>query len=220
MTLRTCLVLALCLTAAGHATHARAEAQAPTRLSPVDQAASVPDFFSFRARLQAAVARHDTAAVLDALGKDVELSFGGDRGVEGFKAMWKPEAADSLVWNTLATVLALGGSFDGQGRFMAPYVTSTWPHGVDSFTTVAAVGSGVRVRAAASDSAPVVASLDFSIVDTADQSGEAAGWVAVKLPSGQVGHVREQLVRSPIDYRIGFSKQAGRWQIDYFIAGD
>jgi hypothetical protein len=218
MPLRTCLALALCLTAAGHT--AQAQGLTPPRLAPVDQAASVPDFFSFRAQLQAAVARHDSAAVQAALGKDVELSFGGEHGIEDFKAMWKPQAADSLLWDTLATVLALGGSFDGRGRFVAPYVTSTWPRDVDLYTAVAAVGSGVHARAAASDAAPVVANLDFSIVDTADQSGEPAGWVGVQLPSGQVGHVRSTQVRSPIDYRIGFSKVEGRWQIDYFLAGD
>jgi hypothetical protein len=218
MLLRNGLVLAFCLTTAGHV----AQAQAPTapRLPPVDQATSVPDFFSFRAQLQAAVARHDGAAVLAALGKDVALSFGGEHGIEDFKAMWKPDAADSLLWGTLATVLSLGGSFDGSGHFVAPYVTSTWPRGVDLYTAVAAVGSSVSARAAASDTAPVVANLDFSIVDTADQSGEPTGWVCVQLPSGQVGHVRSALVRSPIDYRIGFSKVEGRWQIDYFLAGD
>lgn len=218
MPIRTCLVLPLALSLM--AGSSAALAQAERRLAPVDQAASMPDFFSFRARLQAAVARHDTAAVLAALGKDVELSFGGERGVEGFKAMWKPEAAGSLLWDTLATALALGGSFDGQGRFMAPYVASTWPRGTDFHIAVAAVAPGVQVRAAASDAAPVVASLDFSILDTADQAGEAAGWTAVKLPSGQTGYVRSPLVRSPLDYRVGFSKVAGRWQIDYFIAGD
>ncbi|WP_422010981.1 hypothetical protein [Roseateles sp.] len=218
MLLRTGLVLALCLTTAGHV--AQAQGQTPPRLPPVDQATSVPDFFSFRARLQAAVARHDGAAVLAALGKDVELSFGGEHGIEDFKAMWKPDTADSLLWDTLATVLSLGGSFDGHGRFLAPYVTSTWPRGSDIYTAVAAVGSSVNVRAAASDTAPVVANLDFSIVDTADQSGEPTSWVGVKLPSGQVGHVRSTQVRSPIDYRIGFSQVQGRWQIDYFLAGD
>ena len=221
MSLRSCLVLALCLTTAVHAAQAQDKGQTPPRLPPVDQAASVPDFFSFRAQLQAAVARHDTAAVLAALGKDVELSFGGDRGIEGFKAMWRPEAADSLVWGELATVLALGGSFDGQGRFMAPYVASTWPRGAaDYHIALAVIGSGVRVRAAASDNAAVLASLDFSIIEPADPPGEPAGWTAVKLPSGQIGHVRSQLVRSPLNYRVGFSKLAGRWQIDYFIAGD
>lgn len=190
------------------------------RLEPVDQAASVPDFFSFRARLQAAVARHDTAAVLEALSRDVKLSFGGDDGVDAFKTQWRPDAPDSALWDTLATALALGGSFDAQGRFAAPYVYSRWPAEVDVFSHVVAVGSGVRVRAAADEAAAVIGQLDFSIVALADPAGERPGWTAVKLPAGQVGHVRAQFVRSPIDFRLGFSKKSGRWQIDYFIAGD
>lgn len=197
-----------------------AQPPALQRLDPVDQAATVPDFFTFRARLQAAVARHDTAAVLDALSKDVELSFGGERGVADFKTMWRPEAADSTLWDTLGTALALGGSFDAKGRFQAPYVASTWPRSMDFRIGIAVVGSGVRARAAAAETAAVIASLDFSIIEQADQSGEPAGWVAVNLPTGQIGHVRASLTRSPLDYRVGFSKHAGRWLIDYFIAGD
>jgi hypothetical protein len=208
----------LCLAAAG-ALHAE-KAPAPTRLLPVDQAASVPDFFSFRARLQAAVARHDTAAVLDVLAKDVKLSFGGDDGIEAFAPLWNPEATDSRLWDTLARVLALGGSFDAQGRFAAPYTYSRWPAGIDVFSHVAAVGSGVRVRSAAEEAATIIGQLDFDIVPLADQSGERTGWTAIKLPSGQIGHVHDQWVRSPIDFRVGFSKKAGRWQIDYFVAGD
>jgi hypothetical protein len=37
-------------------------AQAPARLLPVDEAAARPDFFSFRAQLQEAVARHGYVA--------------------------------------------------------------------------------------------------------------------------------------------------------------
>ena len=60
-----------------------------TRLVPVDQAASVPDFFSFRARLQGAVARHDMDAVVSVLSADIALSFGGDAGHDAFIRMWK-----------------------------------------------------------------------------------------------------------------------------------
>ena len=109
-------VLVLCLLGV-----ATAHGAPPRRLEPVDQAATVPEFFSFRARLQAAVARHDTAAVLAVLSPAVKLSFGGDDGVEAFKAMWRPDAPDSGLWDTLATALALGSSFDAQGRFAAPY---------------------------------------------------------------------------------------------------
>lgn len=208
-------VLVLCLLGV-----ATAHGAPPLRLEPVDQAATVPEFFSFRARLQAAVARHDTAAVLAVLSPAVKLSFGGDDGVEAFKAMWRPDAPDSGLWDTLATALALGGSFDAQGRFAAPYTYSRWPPGIDVFSHVVAVGRGVRVRAAADEAAAVIGQLDFEIVGLADLTGERNGWTAVKLPSGQVGHVRSTLVRSPLDFRVGFAKKDGRWQIDYFIAGD
>src|SRR5687767_3243003 len=64
-------------------------AAAQPAFPPVDEASTVPDFFSFRAQLQAAVARRDTAAVEAALDPAVRLSFGGESGLDGFRRMWK-----------------------------------------------------------------------------------------------------------------------------------
>src|SRR5688500_6749978 len=83
-------------------------------LPPVDEAANQPDFFTFRARLQAAIARRDAEAVLAILHKDIRNSFGGDGGIEEFKKKWRLAEADSVLWKELGTVLALGGSFDGR----------------------------------------------------------------------------------------------------------
>jgi len=113
----TAVLLAACLGVAAYG----------ERLLPVDEAASVPDFFSFRAQLMAAVARHDTAFVLGALANDVERSFGGHQGIEDFKTLWRPEAADTELWDVLGSTLALGGSFSADGTFTAPYVFSKWP---------------------------------------------------------------------------------------------
>jgi hypothetical protein len=59
-------------------------AQAPRTLLPVDEAVSRPDFFTFRARLAAAVAQRDTAAILEVIHPDIKSSFGGDDGIEDF----------------------------------------------------------------------------------------------------------------------------------------
>jgi hypothetical protein len=93
-----------------------AVALAQTRLPPVDPAASVPDFFSFRAQLQVAVAKRNVQAVVSALSKGVKLSFGGDTGVEDCHRMWKPNTPDSRLWETPAAVLAL------EGMFAVPYL--------------------------------------------------------------------------------------------------
>lgn len=190
------------------------------RLLPVDQATAVPEFFSFRAQMQAAVARRDAAALLAALSDDVKLSFGGDVGIEDFKRMWTPAAADSKLWETLATALALGGTFAADGSFTAPYVFTRWPRDKDAFTHLAAIGSGIRVRAAADPGAAVVGTLDFAIVELADAPSTDERWAPIKLAGGRTGYADRRFLRSPIDYRVTFVKQGGRWQISTFLAGD
>src|SRR5262245_30360691 len=89
-------------------------------LRPTDQAASQAEVLAFRAHLQAAIARRDAAAVLAIVHKNVKNSFGGDDGIEQFKQKWRPEDRESTLWKELGLVLALGGSFDRDGRFTAP----------------------------------------------------------------------------------------------------
>jgi hypothetical protein len=195
-------------------------ASAQSRLLPVDQAASVPDFFSFRAQLQAAIARRDSAHVLGALSKDVKLSFGGDIGIEDFKNIWKPASPDSRLWDVLASTLALGGTFAADGTFTAPYVFTNWPKDKDAFTHMVAVGSGIRIRSAPTVTAEPIGSLDFSVVQLAEQPPVDAKWGQVKLTAGRTGFVDVRFLRSPIDYRINFAKLDGRWQVVFFLAGD
>ena len=70
-------------------------ALAQVSLRPIDQAASQPDFFTFRAHLQAAVARRDIPAILAVVHKDIKNSFGGDNGIEEFKKKWELEKENS-----------------------------------------------------------------------------------------------------------------------------
>src|SRR5690349_15198570 len=70
-------------------------AQAPPQLLPVDQAAIRPEFFSFRAQLQRALAERDSAAVLAIVDPNIKNSFGDDDGIASFRKMWTPERPDS-----------------------------------------------------------------------------------------------------------------------------
>jgi hypothetical protein len=193
-------------------------------LKPVDEAAQKPDFFSFRAQLQAAVARHDTAAVLAVLNPGIRTSFGDGGGVAAFRRQWRPESADSKLWDTLARVLALGGSFQPDGTFVAPYTFSRWPETLDSFEHVAIVGDRVSVRGDARTDAAILTTVGFVILpigrDARPRSGRDDRWIAVRLTDGRVGYVSSQFARSPIDYRAIFAKTGDRWQLMAFVAGD
>lgn len=198
---------------------ARAQPSLPT-LAPVDEAASRPDFFAFRARLIAALARHDAAALMAVVHEDIKWSFGGDDGKASFEAHWRPSAPDSRLWETLATVLALGGTFQSPEVFVAPYTFSRWPGHVDSFEHVAVVGDRVRIRRAPDPDAPAIGSSSFGILPLARPSvdpGEA--WTAVRV-GGETGYVATRLVRSPIDYRAAFTKRDGGWLMTLLVAGD
>lgn len=195
-------------------------ASAQLSLRPVDQAVSQPEFFTFRAHLQAAIARRDTSAVLAIVHKEIRNSFGGDGGIEAFKKKWKLEQPESALWKELGVVLALGGSFDRNGGFIAPYVFSRWPEKADSFENVAIVGTNVRVREAPRNDSATVGSLSFAVVTLLEDQKGHDGWTAIRQPNGKTGYVLSQYARSPINYRAIFEQIDNRWQLTAFVAGD
>ena len=195
-------------------------AGAPPTLAPVDEALSHPSFFSFRAQLQRAIAAHDTEALLAVVDPHIKNSFGGNDGIDEFKTMWELGTPGSRVWKELGAVLALGGTFADPDTFVAPYVFSRWPESFDAFEHVAAIGSGIRVRAQPAADAETIGSVSFAILRLAP--GAASGdesWTAVLL-DGRTGYIASRLVRSPVAFRAFFSDVSGQWRLVMFLAGD
>ncbi len=195
-------------------------ADAQLELRPVDEAASHPDFLAFRNELKAVVERRDSAALLATVHKDIKNSFGGDDGIVEFKEAWKIESRESILWDELHKVLSLGGSFDAEGAFIAPYVFSRWPEGLDGFEYVAVTGSNVRVRIAPAPAAPIVDTVSHLLLKRNGPATEHADWVSVTLQGGRTGYINRRYVRSPIDYRAIFKKIDGRWRMTMLVAGD
>jgi hypothetical protein len=213
-------VFAILAAAAVCATPAAAQV---TRLFPADEAASQPDFFSFRARLIQTVLQRDTAGLYAVLAPNVLNSFGGDGGVPEFRSMWRPGDPDSEIWRTLAEILSLGGTFHGDTLFSAPYTFSRFPAGWDAFDHVVVTGSNVRVRSEPDVNSEVLAILSFDIVPLARDipPGEgASGWEAIRLVDGRYGFIDSRYVRSPTGYRLGIVRRGGRWLIRSLVAGD
>jgi len=190
---------------------------------PVDEASTRPDFFTFRAHLQAAIAGHDIGALLEIVHPDIKSSFGGDDGIEAFKEWWHIGDPDTKIWHELATVLALGGTFDGADTFTAPYTFTRWPQGVDAFENVAVIGSNVRIRTESRPDAPTITSVSFSVLhldaEALSTDWTNREWTAVTV-NGRKGYIATRFIRSPIDYRARFTYTSGRWQMTLFVAGD
>ena len=198
-----------------------AQAAATRRLLPVDEAARQPDFFTFRAQLLTAVARHDAAALMAVVHPNIKCDFGGGEGKAFFEEFWKPGAPGSEVWAELAAVLALGGTLE-HARFVCRALRAQpLAPGYGRFEHVAVVGDRVRIRTAPRQDAETAAISSFEILPLARPSGDTPeGWTAVTLEGEKIGYIASRFVRSPIDYRAHFSKTDGRWQMLMFIAGD
>ena len=200
-------------------------------LKPVDEASMEPGFLAFREKVLAAAEEKDAKFIYSIVDPAILNGFGGRTGIAWFKRDWKLERSNSLFWPKFLAVIRNGGSFQGEGAkkrdtFVAPYVYSNWPEDLDSFDYFAIFGSDVNLRKTPSTDAEVVGKLSYNLVkiepETLPKSGrsEYPGWKNVRTLGGLEGYVKEEYVRSSVDYRAGFEKKRGRWMMTFFLAGD
>lgn len=217
--------LSIAMIAFAAAAHA-AEPAPPTRLMPVDEAARDPSFVKFRNELKDIIARKDAAKLFHHLASDIKLDYGGGYGAPEFHKRWKPFDKDTQVWKALSLIVGNGGKFVVPGGFAAPYVYAAFPEDIDAFEVLVVTTPGAVMRAAPKADAAIVRTLDhdiLTIVKTASRPQHEAGsndWSEVKDAAGKQGFVRDQDLRSPIDYRAIFEKRKGKWVMQTFIAGD
>lgn len=201
------------------------------KLYPEDQASLDSSFLIYRAQLLDAVRNKDLIALLPLMDQNIKCSFGGCQGKLGFAEMWDLNTSDkgknSPLWSKLESVLIEGGSFDGQGRFTAPYIFANWSESYDAFEFGVIVGRMVRMRSEPRLGTSIVASLTYDVVKVLDVDGpeetiggETHRWIQLETLDGKPGHVWGKFVASPIDFRAGFEQKDGRWKMIFFLAGD
>jgi hypothetical protein len=210
------------LTTVAHA----AEAPAPGRLPPIDEAAKDPSFVQFRNELKAVIARKDAAKLFTYLASDIHLSFGGDYGAPEFHQMWKPFDKDTKVWSVLGLIVDNGGKFIAPGGFAAPYAYAAFPEDLDALSYVVVTNPAAALREKPNADARAIGKLNYDILEVVKSSGKMqheAGpndWDEVRTAASQRGYVLSSDVRSPVEYRAIFERRNGKWVIQTLIAGD
>lgn len=207
------------------------------KLYPVDEGARDPSFASFREKLLEAAKKRDMEFVLSIVDPRIQNSFGGDGGVNEFKQYWKIEQPGSELWDELAAILSLGGSFtksEAGLEFCAPYVYSTWSSiqnhvseadGIPRHAAI--VRENVELRREPKESAVVLGLLSYDVVKVDYEHSipdgerrERFAWVKVLTRNGKEGYVAGRNVRSPLDHRACFRQQNETWRITALVAGD
>lgn len=191
------------------------------KLAPVaDESAKDASFARFRAELLAAVARKDARWLLGVLAEDVKVSFGDEHGRASFERHWELQAPErSRVWGVLRKLMELGGTFDAEGGFTAPYTFTRFPQEWDAYEAVVCVRPRVALLDAGRAGARVLRRLEWEILSLVDGMGEGR-YLRVKTGDGVEGWVAAAEVRSPLDYRARFVRLEGRWRMVFLVAGD
>jgi hypothetical protein len=206
----TLLLAFLLLTATG---------PAPVRLLPIDQCRADASFNGFRADLAQAIESKDKQRLLSLVADDIMIDFGGGHGRSAFADKWQLERpAESLLWAEIGEILRLGCTIEGDTA-AAPSLMHQLPADRDAFTTLLAVNPGSALHEAPRDDSAMIRRLDWDLLTLADKGG-AEGWFPVRLDDGRTGYVRQEHVRSPIDYRAVFARRDGRWRMTVLVAGD
>jgi hypothetical protein len=187
------------------------------RLPPRDEAASRPDFLAFRDQLLAAVAKKDTRRILRMANPRVMISLGRTDGVAALEGLIANPTQD--FWGDFGRTLAMGGTFDDQGRFSAPYVYSTWPGGFDVGDCMAVIAHGVPLRDKPAETGRTLAGLDYDIVELVGQYDDFSTWQQVRLATGRTGFVESKFLRSSTSYHARFALSGGAWHLEQFVFG-
>ncbi len=201
---------------------------------PVDEAVSDASLLAFRNGLLQAIGRRDVEYVVKSATSDIHLSFGGHAGRNDFRNFLDISNRDYLTaelqrqaetnvekyWNALEQVLRLGGQFKTPDVFEAPYTwTFKLSDGSDPFSTYFVIKKDALLRDQPSKTGTIVHNLSYDIV-TKVAGKQEAGFMQVKLASGQQGFVLVDNLRSRVDYRAIMGRVDGKWYITTFIAGD
>ncbi len=221
----------------GHTPLEKPGHQKGLNLYPVDDGARDPSFASFREKLLEAVKKRDVQFILGIVDPAILNSFGGDGGINEFKQQWKLEQPDSALWDELAAILSLGGSFTNSEQrleFCAPYVYSAWArienqvseaNGIPGHAAI--VGENVELLREPKEGAVVLGRLSYDVVKVEyehsipdDLRKERFAWVKVLTMNGKEGYVSGRNVRSPLDHRACFRKQNETWRMTALVAGD
>ncbi|MBD3730442.1 MAG: SH3 domain-containing protein [Sphingomonadales bacterium] len=191
------------------------------RYPPRDACAKVEGARDFRRALTTAVANRDAAMLAQLASPDILLDFGGGSGRETL--VERLDDPHYRLWRELDALLLLGcapaSGEDAQGIAL-PWYWGQRIDEVDAMEGMLATGGAVALRAAPSDDAELLGSLAWDAVALAGPWEPDAPFLKVKVPGGKVGYVRQDQLRSLVDYRLLAAPVDGKWQITALVAGD
>jgi hypothetical protein len=190
------------------------------QILPRDECLFIDGYFDFRQKLEDIIRKRDAPALAALTDDNISWSFGGGEGKQNFLKEWQfSKGAAATIWPEFDKIIRLGCGKSDPGIVFPYSFTVDFGTGDAGAGFGTIIGNGVNMRSAPAPTAPVIAKLNWDIIETIDQTGEGA-WTKVKTSDGRTGFVKTEFTRGALDYRAGFERKGGKWTMTYFIAGD
>lgn len=198
-------------------THAAPAKQFPPR----DECLSIDGYFDLRQKFEDVVKRRDAKGLLAMVAPTISWSYGGDGGKDAFAKNWKLETGKaSPIWAELDQIVRLGCFAQGADNPTMPHLFGQDAGTGDAGAGVSLVlGPAVNLRAGPGTNTQSLRKLNWELVTTLDGSTDP-NWTKVETADKKTGYIRNDYLRSYLDYRIGFERKDKGWVISFFIAGD
>ena len=193
----------------------KAEAPAvvvPTRPlpPPKDESSRDKTLAAFFLKLKDVLKRKDRDALLAMLSPNVELGMRDMSGPGAFFTAWGLGDKDASVYGVISQILSLPGVWV-EDQFCGPYVSVQFPKDLDRSKHQVVLNFDTKLRATASPTGKVLATLKYEIVEVLERQPE---WTKVRTVAGTEGYIQIAYLYSPAGYRACFSKSPeGTWQI-------
>lgn len=186
--------------------------------APRDECAAIEGAAEFRQRLAAAVADRDADAFAALAAEDIRLDFGGGAGRDMLTSrLTDPEYE---LWSELETLLEMGCAPGQAGGIVLPWIFAQQLDDGDPYSGMIVTGERVPLRRAADDSAPVLESISWDVVELVGGLRPEEPYQRVRAADDVEGFIATDSLRSLIDYRLLASSRDGRWAINALVAGD
>ncbi len=203
------------------------------QLIPIDDSVNDKEFSIYIEKFKKAVKAKNFTALRKLIAPDVAFTFESQDGIKGLIKLWNLDRnpRNSEFWYEMDKILSMGSSFYNEDKTMQayPYLFVIFPTDYDSFEYSALTGKKVNVRQSPSSKSPVIETLDYEIVKTAESAektksekidGVNGKWVKVETSSGKSGYVFSHYIHSPIGPRAIFEKRDKDWVLTAFVSGD
>ncbi|WP_431113297.1 hypothetical protein [Variovorax paradoxus] len=187
-----------------------------TTISPKWYTSRDPSFKIFRSTLAKAVAKRDARVLRTLLSPELIFSYAGIEGPDEFLKIYDLSNKSSAIWGELSRVLALGGVFEQQGVYVAPYAYSEFPVDREPWKYVVVVARGATLVSAPREDGTIFARVPNEILERARKPGEDEEWIEVRY-AGAGAWIRSAHVWDPTSPHLVARKLGGKWLITDYI---